>query len=197
MSTRRKIPYKDGVYFVTFTCYKWLPLFELSLCYDMVYQWFDSLKRNGHHVVGYVTMPNHLHSLLAFRRSRETINTTVGNGKRFLAYQIVKRLKLLGEEGVLEKLADGVSRRERKKGKLHSVFEQSFDWKECTSDRFIEQKLDYIHDNPCRGVWNLAASPHLYKHSSAGYYLTGERGVYDVLHYAHLNDIDLTLPLPS
>ena len=27
------------------------------------------------------------------------------------------------------------------------------------SQRFIEQKLDYIHDNPCRGTWNLVKEP--------------------------------------
>ena len=33
---------------------------------------------------------------------------------------------------VLEELTQGVSARELKRGKLHEVFEPSFDWKECT-----------------------------------------------------------------
>jgi len=36
------------------------------------------------------------------------------------------------------------------KPKLHGVFETSFDWKECLTERFIQQKLDYIHFNPCK-----------------------------------------------
>ena len=35
------------------------------------------------------------------------------------------------------------------------------------------QKLNYIHNNPCKGKWMLAASPIDYKFSSAGFYETG------------------------
>ncbi len=192
MSTKRQIPYNDGVYFITFTCYKWLSLFELTNGYDIVYKWFDYLKSKGHHIVGYVIMPNHLHALIAFSNSTTSINTIIGNGKRFMAYEIITRLKEAKEEKVLEELAHGVSARELKRGKLHEVFEPSFDWKECTSNKFIDQKLDYMHDNPCRGVWNLVMNPADYQHSSARFYLTGEQGVYPVLHCGELEDIDLT-----
>ena len=192
MSTKRKIPHNDGVYFITFTCYKWLSLFELTNGYDIVYKWFDYLKSNGHHIVGYVVMPNHLHVLIAFSNSKKSINTIIGNGKRFMAYEIITRLMKAEEVKVLEELAQGVSARESKRGKLHEVFEPSFDWKECTSNKFIDQKLDYMHDNPCRGVWNLVMNPADYQHSSAKFYMTGEQGVYPVLHCGELEDIDLT-----
>ena len=192
MSTKRKIPHNDGVYFITFTCYKWLSLFELTNGYDIVYKWFDYLKSNGHHIVGYVVMPNHLHVLIAFSNSKKSINTIIGNGERFMAYEIITRLMKAEEVKVLEELAQGVSARESKRGKLHEVFEPSFDWKECTSNKFIDQKLDYMHDNPCRGVWNLVMNPADYQHSSAKFYMTGEQGVYPVLHCGELEDIDLT-----
>jgi hypothetical protein len=75
------------------------------------------------------------------------------------------------------------------------VFEPSFDWKECRSNKFIDQKLDYIHENPCRGVWNLANEDKEYIHSSAKYYETGEQGVYLITNYSELEDIDLTKTL--
>jgi hypothetical protein len=58
MSTKRKIPNSEGVYFITFTCHKWLPLFEIVNGYDITYKWFDHLKSKGHYIVGYVMMPN-------------------------------------------------------------------------------------------------------------------------------------------
>ena len=58
----------------------------------------------------------------------------------------------------------------------------------------IEQKLNYIHDNPCIGKWNLAESPVDYIHSSAHYYITGEQGIYSVTNYMELEDIDLSRP---
>ncbi|HMT76034.1 MAG TPA: hypothetical protein PKA77_18310 [Chitinophagaceae bacterium] len=33
------------------------------------------------------------------------------------------------------------------------------------------QKLNYIHDNPCKGKWNLAAATVDYEHSSAKFYI--------------------------
>ncbi len=56
----------------------------------------------------------------------------------------------------------------------------SFDWKYCKSRVLINQKLNYMHDNPCTGKWNLCGSPIEYIHSSAKYYLAGEDGLYIV-----------------
>ena len=179
MSTKKQIPDNDGVYFITFTCFKWLPLFEQAKSYDVVYNWFDYLKSKGHHIIGYVIMPNHLHALLAFTNSETSINTIIGNGKRFMAYEMVKRLWRLKANELLDQLTEGVSARDYKRGKLHEVFDQSFDWKERRSNKFIDQKLDYMHDNPCRGVWNLVASPELYLHSSAKFYQIAEHGIYE------------------
>jgi hypothetical protein len=192
MSTKREIPASEGVYFITFTCFRWLPLFEKTRSYDLVYKWFDYLKSKGHYIVGYVIMPNHLHALLAFRNSETSINTVIGNGKRFLAYEIVKRLQRANEDDLLEQMSDRVTARDYKRGKLHEVFEPSFDWKECTSRKFIDQKLEYMHNNPGSGVWNLAESQERYLHSSAKFYQTDEQGIYDVLHCGKLEDIDLT-----
>jgi len=192
MSTKSKIPNNDGVYFITFTCHKWLPLFEITKGYNIVYNWFDHLKTKGHYIIGYVIMPNHVHALIGFANSKTSINTIVGNGKRFMAYEIIKRLADQNEVNLLEELSHRVSKRDERRGKLHEVFEESFDWKECLSDKFIDQKLDYMHDNPCRGVWNLVESPADYQHSSAKFYLTGEQGVYGVTNYGELKDIDLS-----
>src|SRR5829696_9154897 len=57
MSVRRAIAEKDGLYFITFSCKNWLPLFELTNSYDAVYKWFDHLKTNSHYITGYVILP--------------------------------------------------------------------------------------------------------------------------------------------
>ena len=82
-----------SIYFITFTCYKWLSLFQETNTYDAVYKWFDSLYRNNIYVPGYVTMPNHVHALLYFPEMPKSLNTVIGNAKRFLAYEIIKRLQ--------------------------------------------------------------------------------------------------------
>ena len=89
MSVRRKINENNDVFFITITCARWLPLFKLTNGYDAVYKWFDYLKGQGHHLVAYVIMPNHLHAIIAFNTSGISINTIIGNGKRFMSYWLV------------------------------------------------------------------------------------------------------------
>ena len=101
MSTKRQIHESEGIYFITITCYDWLPLFDFTNGYDIVYNWFDYLKQQWNYIIGYVPiaigMPNHFHALIAFRKNNKSINSIVGNGKRFMAYELVERLKYAGE----------------------------------------------------------------------------------------------------
>jgi len=195
MSVRREITEYNGIYFITFTNSRWLKLFEIINGYDIVYKWFDYLKSKSHFIVGYVIMPNHVHCLLAFRNTQgRSINSIVGNGKRFMSYEIVNRLKEQNNETMLKQLSSFVNTTDKRRGKLHEVFEPSFDWKECSSEKIIEQKLEYMHNNPCRGTWDLVEQPWDYVHSSAQFYFNGIPGVYEVISYSDLEDIDLTKP---
>ncbi|MFM7859035.1 MAG: hypothetical protein ACKO96_45710, partial [Flammeovirgaceae bacterium] len=137
-------------------------------------------------------MPNHVHALLGFANTDTFINAIVGNGKRFMAYEIVERLKMINDSETLYHLSEFVNATDKKRNKQHEVFEPSFDWKECYDDKFIEQKLTYMHENPCRGIWNLAIQPMDYVHSSAKCYATNEQGIYEVTNYALIADVDLT-----
>ncbi|RYZ18230.1 MAG: hypothetical protein EOP49_49920, partial [Sphingobacteriales bacterium] len=130
-----------GVYFITFTCYDWKPLFAQTRAYDAVYKWFDYLVAKGGGIIGFVIMPNHLHLLLHLPSSFKTPNAVVGNAKRFLSYEIIKRLEKMGDEPLLQELHAAVKKREAKKGQIHRVFEESFDCKACYSAKFIAQKL--------------------------------------------------------
>ncbi len=109
-----------------------------------------------------------------------------------MAYEIVRRLEQQGESDLLAQLAKGVEAKRKANKKLHEVWELSFDWKECNSLTFFNQKLDYMHDNPCVGKWNLGSSPVVYPHSSASFYIEGLQGVYPVTHFMEMNDIVLS-----
>jgi hypothetical protein len=102
---------------------------------------FDSLYRNNIYVTGYVTMPNHVHVLLYFPEMAKSLNTVIGNAKRFLAYEIIRRLEDKKANSLLDILHAGVKKRERKKGQIHKVFEDSFDAKECHSQNLFCKNL--------------------------------------------------------
>jgi REP element-mobilizing transposase RayT len=182
MPIKRKINDLDGLFFITFTCWKWIPLFEITPGYDLVYKWFDLLKSHGHQICGYVIMPNHLHAMIHFKEDKKCINKVISNGKRFISYALARRLKEKNRIDLLLDLQAGVTASDQNKGKIHQVFRHSFDWKACRSDRFINQKLNYIHGNPCSGKWKLSPDPGSYLHSSARFYTEGIHSYYPVTH---------------
>ena len=73
--------------------------------------------------------------------------------------------------------------KDKSRGKLHEVWKDSFDCKECRTENFIMQKLVYIHNNPCSGRWKLADDPLHYPYSSASFYISGKAGLYPVKDY--------------
>ncbi len=181
MPVRRDIPYNQGLFFITFTCHKWLPLIEQTNSYDLVYKWFDYLKQQNHRITGFVIMPNHIHVLIDFATLVKKINTIIGDGKRFMAYDIISRLEQTGNTDILQQLEKAVSVKDKNNGKKHEVWKESFDWKYCETAKFAYQKLLYIHNNPCNGKWNLASDITKYEHSSARYYITGKHAAYEVV----------------
>jgi REP element-mobilizing transposase RayT len=190
MPKKQTIPYKSGMFFVTFTCHRWLPLIDRVNGYDVIYNWFDHLKNKGHFVNGFVIMPNHAHALISFINTTQTINTIIGNGKRFIAYEIIDRLQQNNEVALLQQLHAHVEPTRKENKKLHEVWEASFDWKDCRSNGFVWQKLNYMHNNPCTGKWQLAANPIEYLHSSARFYLTGVQGIYPITNFMEMEDVN-------
>ena len=189
MPVKQTIPYHSGIFFITFTCFNWLPLIEKVNGYDIIYKWFDYLKSKGHFINGYVVMPNHIHIILSFVKTEQLINTIIGNGKRFMAYEIIKRLQQQEEKVLLAILQNNIEEKRIANNKLHNVWELSFDWKQCNSRKFIDQKLNYIHNNPCSGKWNLYNIPSAYIHSSARYYIEGEHATYKIKNIMEMEEV--------
>ena len=184
MAIRYKHSDEYSTYFCTFTCCNWKNLFEITNTYSAVYNWFKVLKDTYKaDVLAFVIMPNHLHCILHFKDEGFNLNKIIGNGKRFMAYEIVKQLKENNQTDLLAELSGALTERELKKGQVHKVFKDSFDAKAIFSDKFMTQKLDYIHHNPVSGKWNLVADFTNYEHSSASYYETGEVKHFAPLHY--------------
>ncbi|MBK9226103.1 MAG: hypothetical protein IPL67_03340 [Ignavibacteria bacterium] len=110
-----------------------------------------------------------------------------------MAYEIVNRLERLSRFDLLNALGQSVTQHERrkkkkKKKKKHNVFRPSEDIKEIMTEKFIRQKLNYMHKNPVSGKWKLVENCLDYIHSSARFYELGEEGVFHVYHYHEINN---------
>ncbi len=160
-----------------------MALFEQTKSYDLVYNWFHILRDYKIDTIAYVIMPNHVHCILYFPDAGFNLNKLLSNGKRFMAYKIVDRLKFANEITTLQILQDALTEREKKKKQLHRVFKDSFDAKAIFSEKFLIQKLNYIHHNPVSGKWNLTADFVSYEHSSASFYEEGTIKHFEPKHY--------------
>ena len=188
LATHTKHNEVNETYFCTLTNYRWLPLFEEAQAYDVAYKWFEYLIKDSCHISAYVIMPNHLHCLLYPTNREKPLNKLVSEGKRFMAYAIIKKLRTFGKLEMLRTLEEGVQENEKKKGKKHQVFRLSFDARKCLEEKMVEQKLDYIHLNSVSGKWKLVDDFVNYKHSSAAYYELGLENKF-VTHYKNVNDV--------
>jgi len=172
MPIRTQHEIKDNTWFITFTCYRWIPLFEIAKSYDFVYNWLNLInKKYNIKTLAFVIMPNHVHLILYLPDGITNLNVIVSNGKRFMAYAIIQRLTAQQNHNLLFQLSEGCSEKDKAKGQKHKAFETSFDAKPVYTIDFFHQKLDYIHHNPVSKKWNLCAEFTDYEHSSAGFYL--------------------------
>ena len=102
MAIKRIQEEENASYFITFTCVKWISLISEAENYEAFYKWFKYLKTIDVKVLAYVIMPNHFHAIFHIPTNcPKTINQIVSNGKRFIAYDIVKQLGLKNNEKLL------------------------------------------------------------------------------------------------
>ena len=86
--------------------------------YDLVYNWFEIMKaKYGIKTTAYTIMPNHVHCILFFPMENYDLNKIVGNGKRFMAYEIVKRIESANDSKTLLQLKEGLTDRDVKKNR--------------------------------------------------------------------------------
>jgi hypothetical protein len=91
--------------------------------------------------------------------------------KRQTSDRILRQLKVEGDAQTLERLAGKVKHLEKQN---YKVWEDDYNAKDVFSTDFLQQKMDYIHHNPCQPRWMLSTTPEGYIWSSARFYYTEE-----------------------
>ena len=158
------------VYYVTSVTYGRVPLFRNDeLCALFVEAVSQTRLKDPFKLIGYVLMPDHFH-LLA-NPVGLNIATVVGKLKGRSAAAILKVLRAEGHWDVLNQLQ---LRRALASGQTHAVWLQDFSAIDTWSDKFIRQKLNYIHMNPVRA--GLCDHPAKWPWSSYHAYLPHKRG---------------------
>ena len=151
----------QGIEFFTATCLNWQPLLHSDKHKNII---MDSLsflvKNNRIWLYGYVIMPNHVHILWC--KQPDWLNKNVQQHfSKFTAQQL--KFSLINDEQSLDKYKSTQNDRE------YQFWERRTYKATMYSRTVLEQKLDYIHNNPVKA--ELCQLPEEYSYSSASYYM--------------------------
>lgn len=168
MSQGCKIRNQHGLHFVTFTVVYWIDIFTRPIYKDLI---IDSLKHckkeKELEVFAYVIMSNHLHLIV---RSQELeLSNIIRDFKKFTSKKIIDTIKEIPEsrkEWMLWMMERAAKKHSR--NKKHQFWQQNNHPEELLSNKFIKQKIQYIHENPVRA--GLVTLPEDYRYSSARNY---------------------------
>jgi len=166
----------DYLYFVTTKAERHAHIFKRETIIRIILDSLHFLHTSGRmKLFAFVVMPNHIH--LIIKLSREyTLSDMMRDFKRHTARQIIRQLHAENKTDSL----DVLQRLNKDKRQDFKVWEDGYDARDVFSIEFLEQKIDYIHYNPCQPHWNLAELPEDYPWSSARFYVADKSAVIPV-----------------
>ena len=136
-----------AVYYLTYTVVEWLPVFVSETACKIVTDSLTFCHRAKHlRINAYVIMPTHLH-LIVFdaEGDSERLVRTLHDFRKFTGRQLSDYCTHHGPPRFLETLRDqAIADRERR------FWQPSRHPEAIQAEGFWRQKLDYLHDNPCR-----------------------------------------------
>lgn len=116
----------------------------------------------------FVIMPNHVHFIAQFN-DINTLSSVMRDFKKFTARQIHRQFSVEENHKVL-----GILKTEGQRVKQeYKVWDDDYDARDVFSVKFLQQKMDYIHNNPCQQQWKLVEAPEEYLWSTARFYVAG------------------------
>ena len=170
MRSRYHVGHQGQAHFVTSTIIEWLPVFTNAACCDIL---VHALRYCQEHkelqIYAWVILDNHFHAILA----ASDLSRTLASIKRHTARQIVAWAEAGRREWLLNQLS--YYRAKHKAQSDHQIWQEGFHPQELSTDREMNQKIDYIHHNPvARG---LVSRPEHWRYSSAHEELAGGQPV--------------------
>jgi len=174
-------------YFLTLTVVDWIDVFtRKELCSVVI----DSLKfcqqNKGLQIYAWCFMPSHLHMVVSTESEKYTLSDVMRDFKKFTSKNIVKTISEIPEsrrDWLLNHFE--YAGRYNPKIKEYKFWQDGLHPIELTSGKFIDQKINYIHQNPVEaGIVYRAEN---YIMSSAAQYAGELNGLLDIIIIEELN----------
>lgn len=173
MSRKYKFHNPDGVYFTSFAVQGWVDVFTRNEYKNILIESLEYCQKNkGLEIFAWCIMTNHVHLIIRA-------------GGEYLLHDILRDLKKYTSKAIIRAISENI--RESRKEWLLKQFtapEGFRFWRadnkpiELWSNRVIDEKINYIHQNPVEEGLVFRAEDYMY--SSATDY-AGENGLLDVI----------------
>lgn len=171
MSEAYKTKDPDAIYFLTFQVVFWLDVFTRKIYRDIV---IDSLtycrEYKNLKIYAFVIMSNHVH--LIAKSENGTMSDTIRDFKKFTATKILGEIDSPIEsrkKWLLSEMA--FAARKHKRNSNYQFWTHHNHAIELSSNEMIEQRMNYLHDNPVRA--GLVQNQEDYLYSSARNFCEG------------------------
>jgi REP element-mobilizing transposase RayT len=176
MSQRYKANNPEVIYFTTDTIVYWMDVFTRQE-YKIIMM--DSMNfcvnYKGLIIYSWCLMSNHLHMIVGTQPGAKQVTKIIGDMKQYTTKMITETMS-----SIPESRSEWMLKRFEFAGKYLQRIEQYKMWQdgnhpiELTTNEMIDQKLDYIHNNPVRAL--IVEKPEHYLFRSARDY-AGEKGL--------------------
>jgi len=141
--SRYRVFENEFPYFFTCTVVGWLPAFTRIDCAQILFDsWRFLQAQHRLTLYGYVVLENHIHGIA----TSPDLAKELGNFKSFTARRIVDLLRERNETGFLAQLAR--EKADHKWDRDYQFWQEGSHPQQIVDAAMMEQKLDYMHNNP-------------------------------------------------
>ena len=148
MPTGYQIDRQDGLYFLTFQVVDWVDIFTRKIYCDIALESFSYCRANkALKLWAYVIMSNHVHCIVSSENGR--LSDVIRDFKRHTANQVLKAIPTSTEsrrDWMLKRFEFAAMR--HKRNSKYQFWRHDNHAIELESQKFINQKMAYIHENP-------------------------------------------------
>ena len=168
MSTGYQIKNQEGLYYLTFQVINWIDIFTRQIYRDIIIENLKYCQQNRDlQVFAYVIMSNHVHIIV--NSSEGKLSDTIRDFKKYTSRIIIENIKASNEsrkEWMLNLFKFAASKHARNENYQFWTHENHAI--ELKTPNFINEKVQYIHNNPVKA--GIVEKPENYLYSSARNY---------------------------
>jgi REP element-mobilizing transposase RayT len=168
MSTGYQIKDQEGVYYLTLQVVCWIDIFSRKAYKDIIIENLDYCQKNkGLVVFAYVIMSNHIHLMVQSKTGN--LSNTIRDFKSYTSKVIIDNIEI-GNESRKEWMLSLFKHKsmEHARNRKYQFWTHENHAEHIFTDKFVRQKLEYIHMNPVRA--GIVRKPEDYIYSSASNY---------------------------